>query len=101
MIAYKAFVPQGNLSSKPELAMPLLYRFAKYAESENAKLVGRVVDKNIDGRAKLVRPFSLLPHKAGFGASNVKACGNGLYGLLKRSGLEIGESGFKRDHDDW
>ena len=101
VIAYKALVPRGNLSTKPELAMPLLHKFAKYAEVENAKLAERVVDKTLDGRAKLVRLFSLLPHKGGFGASHVKICGNGLYGLLKRSGCDVKEGDFKRDLDDW
>ena len=98
---YNAIVPRGNLSSKPELCMPLLHKFAKYAEVENAKLTERVVDKTLDERAKLVRLFSLLPHKGGFGASHVKICGNGLFGLLKRSGCDVKENDFKRDQDDW
>ena len=101
VIYYKALVPRGNLSSKPELAMQLLHKFAKYAEVENANLAERVVDRNLDGRAKLVRLFSLLPHKGGFGASHVKICGNGLYGLLKRSGCDVKENDFKRDLNDW
>ena len=102
VIAYKALIPRGNLSSKPELAMPLLHKFAKYAEVENAKLTERVVDTTLDKRAKLVRLFSLLPHK---GRLRRVSCQNlrqrAVWSAQEKWLRDVKENDFKRDLDDW
>ena len=92
---YKALARNIDLKKRPESALPLLYTFSRYAEVENGKLEVSKQDRKLDSRAKLVRMFSLLPYKSGFGASHIKICQSGLYGLLKRSGQAI----LKKDYD--
>ena len=99
IMAYLPMARLVKLPSRPETALPLLYNFARYAETENAKFEQRIVDRTLDSRAKLVRLFSLLPHKKGFGASHIKICQNGLFGLLRRGGSEVTEKQFKEDVD--
>ena len=98
---YKPLVAHIDLKRRPESALPLLYTFSQYAEQENKKLEAKVTDKTFDSRAKLVRIFSLLPHKNGFGASHIKICQSGLYGLLKRSGQAIRKKDYDVHGDAW
>ena len=101
IMAYLPMARLVKLPSRPDTALPLLYKFARYAEIENAKLEQRIVDRALDSRAKLVRLFSLLPHKKGFGSSHIKICQNGLFGLLKRGGSQVTEKQYKADVDLW
>ena len=68
----------GRLEDHPHLLMPLLYQFLQYFES--AQGAGE--------RSKQVRLFTLVPTKQGFECSHLKICSNGLYGLLKRAGVQ-------------
>ena len=98
---YMPMALRVDLPSRPDTALPLLHKFAQYAEAENAKLESQSVDRKLDSRAKLVRLFSLLPHKRGYGAAHIKVCRNGLFGLLKRSGCDVTERQYKTDVDQW
>ena len=70
--------PRGRAEEQPHLVLPLMREFLAYFESQHAG----------ERTAKALRLFSLVPNKAGFECTHVKLCTNGLYGLLKRAGLE-------------
>lgn len=96
---YKYMARDVDLKKKPESAIPLLYIFSQYARMENDKLEARRVDRKL--RAKLIRLFSLLPYKNGFGASHIKICQSGLYNLLRRSGQDVKRENFDGQEDVW
>ena len=84
---YRSLVPSkpkyGNVEDYPELVMPLQHMFLQHFECEQQIAIEGGVQVK-----KQHRLFSLLPTKQGFECSHLKVCTNGLYGLLKRSGVE-------------
>ncbi|MBX8645053.1 MAG: transposase [Thermoplasmata archaeon] len=84
VLEYKAWFPTRNIGpiqDHPQQAIPILYRILCYFESQHPI-------QEYTKEAKHLRLFSLLPFKRGFECSHFKMCNNGLYGLLKRSGVE-------------
>lgn len=98
---YRPLALHVDLKRRPESALPLLYMFSQYAEEENEKLERQRTDRKLDSRAKLVRLFSLLPHKNGFGASHIKICQSGLYNLLRKNGQDVKRKDFDENTDAW
>ena len=87
VLRYRAMLPPkpkyGNIEDFPELVMPLQHVFLRHFETSQqaSELEGKKFQKQH-------RLFSMLPTKQGFECSHLKMCSNGLYGLLKRSGVE-------------
>ncbi|CAL8461510.1 g1041 [Coccomyxa elongata] len=69
---------KSRLEDNPELVMPLQHHFLRAFEAAQA-------DQQAE---KPPRLFSLVPTKQGFECSHIKICANGLYGLLRRSGIK-------------
>ena len=84
VLRYRRLLPPkpkyGSVEDYPELVMPLQYVFLQHFEGCQQASVERCQKQH--------RLFSLLPTKQGFECSHLKVCTNGLYGLLKRSGVE-------------
>lgn len=87
VLRYRALLPTkpryGNIEDYPEMVMPLQHLFLRHFESSQQTSV-----THGEQSKKQHRLFSLLPTKQGFECSHLKICTNGLYGLLKRSGVE-------------
>lgn len=87
VLRYRAMLPTkprfGNIEDCPELVMPLQHLFLRHFESSQDNSVS-----NGERCQKQHRLFSMLPTKQGFECSHLKMCTNGLYGLLKLSGVK-------------
>lgn len=66
----------------------MLHEILRYFEAQHEQLA----EVN-ECPTKALRLFSLLPNKSGFECSHIKLCNNGLYGLLKRSGMQLPTDG--------
>lgn len=80
----------GQVEDDPELVMPLQYTFLCFFEQFQTN---ERVPNVVRGTARQARLFSLVPTKSSFTCNHLKMCTNGLYGLLKRSGV----TGMPRD----
>ena len=80
VLCYRNLMPEkpkyGSIEDSPELVMPLQYRFLTFFQNYSPP-----------NKHKSPRLFSLLPTKQSFTCNHVKMCTNGLYGLLKKSGV--------------